>query len=497
MDLKKKLHDDVRWTTSHGRLNQAAVPRDESVLPLLRQQSAAALESGDGLSLPIQTGRSSPHRLTTSFPGRLAAVIASIAFVVSSLPLDRQPASGHAMANEPVQLPQAKTMHWKEVVFDGYVNPDDENVAELTMETWIDMQTGRNRSRILTSPLKKDGTRTNDFEYVFDGECTTVVNHATRTVYFNKTSELRARWQTREGHQQSLKALYIGDPNQLKAFTKLRTENVVGVPCDVWEGAIPRTGEAHRWLVNGWLSQETGDLLRLEVQVEGADRRTAFHGLTFELLERDVKLPDEMFRLDPPNGYTLGNTRETAPQSLFAHRGFFNHRDGVGVRLDIVFTLSDGTVIAGWNTQRLAPNGKPPESVFSNLVVGGPLPLLAFTLSRIRTIGLDEEIEYVSRHLTRTDDDDGYHEWSLHVPRKQPPARSSFFGYSLLWGPPGQEPVFPTDVRTDAVLESDEEFDVFVRGAMAELSRDGQAPPHITHQYVAGLVHKIRDEIAP
>ena len=51
------------------------------------------------------------------------------------------------------------------------------------------------------------------------------------------------------------------------------------------------------------------------------------------------------------------------------------------------------------------------------------------------------------------------------------------------------------DLARDVVVmrNSEQEFDVWVRGAMAELSDDGKAPESVTYQNVLQLAEKIRN----
>ncbi len=46
----------------------------------------------------------------------------------------------------------------------------------------------------------------------------------------------------------------------------------------------------------------------------------------------------------------------------------------------------------------------------------------------------------------------------------------------------------------DLIIEQDE-FDTFVRGAMAELSDEGKAPEYVTYQKVLQLTKKIRNSL--
>ena len=50
-------------------------------------------------------------------------------------------------------------------------------------------------------------------------------------------------------------------------------------------------------------------------------------------------------------------------------------------------------------------------------------------------------------------------------------------------------------VTNDIRIRNSNDFDALVRGAMAELSDDGQAPDHVTYEQVMELSKKLRESL--
>ena len=76
-------------------------------------------------------------------------------------------------------------------------------------------------------------------------------------------------------------------------------------------------------------------------------------------------------------------------------------------------------------------------------------------------------------------------EWALYVPARRPPPRHGLYGYTC-------EFELPTGRRwqklaSDLWLKSDEDFNTFVRGAIAQYAADGKVPDEITPERVKAL----------
>ena len=108
------------------------------------------------------------------------------------------------------------------------------------------------------------------------------------------------------------------------------------------------------------------------------------------------------------------------------------------MRVSLIFTMPDGTLLLASSLE--GPNTADRVlGMVKGLEAGDPLPVVEmgskpdfeWYLGSIRTIGLDEEIEFTGHHLMYTEDEDGCHEWSIHVPVRKLPDQGEFYGYAI------------------------------------------------------------------
>jgi len=91
--------------------------------------------------------------------------------------------------------------------------------------------------------------------------------------------------------------------------------------------------------------------------------------------------------------------------------------------------------------------------------------------------------------------DGHFYEWALYVPDISPPARGALLGYNIEARFHVDEKQFsarPMNLSEDLPITSREDFDTWVRGAMAELSDEGVAPVHATYENVMALAEELR-----
>jgi hypothetical protein len=189
-----------------------------------------------------------------------------------------------------------------------------------------------------------------------------------------------------------------------------------------------------------------------------------------------------------PQGYAVDKPEDAAPEEF--DRGFST---GGKYRVKLAFTLPGGSVIVCWNNFR---SQQIPPAAFDGLEPGGPLPRLGTMITALRTNGAPGgDIEFAGRHLAVTNATAGETlEWTLFVPLRPPPPRERFFGYTFEFGAPedGAGPRQTADYHGDIEIDSAEDFDTFVRGAMAESSAGGVAPEHVRLEPVKALAEKVQ-----
>ena len=162
--------------------------------------------------------------------------------------------------------------------------------------------------------------------------------------------------------------------------------------------------------------------------------------------------------------------------------------------------LENGSIIMGWVTKEKGAEWPGKES-FDGLKVGGELPKLPGEISGFRfnekvDDKSDEVIRWVGRHLAVTELNGEFYEWSLYVPTSEIPFYEGIRNYApFIKRHPGgwKDPANYRTKRTFGIFTiRSNEFDTYIRGAMAELSDDGVVPEHVTYENVVKLTEEIR-----
>ncbi|MFO7907628.1 MAG: hypothetical protein R6U98_33585 [Pirellulaceae bacterium] len=285
-------------------------------------------------------------------------------------------------------------------------------------EKWINLETAESYRKISKTV---DGTEVLTNESVFDGRWAMLVYHEDNEVAFIDGSPLHGWMQGRLYKGKQLRRAYVGDPRKSKRFSKTGEAEGLGTQCEIWSGEVPTSSASEMCNVRAWLDPDTDELLRLETRNEDTGRRQIY-----EVLERNRPIPDELLEMEPPPGFTQVYTKATAPTQKVAWGGF-----GAGsVKVVLNFLLPDDSVLLcssleGSNTRSHM------KSIVEDLETGDPLPTCSRIIGSLRTIGLDEEIEFVGHHLTWTEDEEGCYQWTIHVPQRELPDTTQYYGYAI------------------------------------------------------------------
>jgi len=161
------------------------------------------------------------------------------------------------------------------------------------------------------------------------------------------------------------------------------------------------------------------------------------------------------------------------------------------------FTLSDGSVIVGWQSiDHEADQAQ--EPLFAKLTFGGRLPRLPLEIYGLRPVGPAGSITYTGPHLAYTRKADRFTEWSLYVPSGTSPAIVKQAGYNALYrsnSDPRSNAQMGFTVEYGVLIKTAEDFDKWVRGAMAELSDD--APEPLPYEKVVGRCQRLHAPAEP
>lgn len=376
---------------------------------------------------------------------------------------------------------------------------DDTQLEKFPFELWFDKKNGLLRDwrpvgwfGDYTTETPKYYLTVSDGQFIMETSCYTSFddNKVHPVVSFTKLSPFQQRLWIRT--MEPFPA-FIANLDQVKGFTKVGQERIKDRLADIWQGEITATGETIPFIKKKiWLSPETGEIVRIftwrnaeENSIRWVSSRDA------DTIEYNVAPPADCFSTESPEGYELVNTKETAIENELGDEGGFKFYGCIG------FTLKDGSVIYGWHA-----NHKPDESqahLFADLKPGGPLPNLPAQIIELKPWPVEEDITLAGRHLTFTQKKGKFYEWGIYVPNKKMPKRNTFNAYKVIQKYNGTEPRSfggrPNLIGQELAINSEEEFDTWVRGAMAELSDDGKAPEHITYKNVLQLAAKIRSSI--
>jgi hypothetical protein len=166
----------------------------------------------------------------------------------------------------------------------------------------------------------------------------------------------------------------------------------------------------------------------------------------------------------------------------------------------------------GWYIEGTVDYGSRAE-LFEGLEVGLSLPTLpvevicgltprnkAFRLQPTEVTYEDRSVVYAGRHLACTQKNDKLYEWAIYIPNKEVDGRKLSHQCEIVVGLEYDNPRWWVNphrynlYNSSTIIEEDE-FDTFVRGAMADLSDSRLAPEHVTYDNVLNLADEIRESM--
>lgn len=428
----------------------------------------------------------------------------------------------YGISDVPGLLRNANTLHVKGLR--TYILKGQEPIS-CPIEYWMDFENLRYRKREVYRRGTRDGRFSDNYseiEVVFDTKYIMIIDHAKKTVRFAKRTPFRTRFELRVKKDRDviLRDFYL-KTDQLEGFEKTGRENIDGVMFDIWKKKEdhpmqqriteyhidPSTGELgryfRRFLYDRYFSQEkAADDKYRDPFVSLNEDEHEWHEHLLTCIERDKPLPDDIFKLEPPSGYTITTSKDevSSPGEI----GYSTVPSAPDMTVSIRYTLKeDDSVIMAWS-DRSDNSSKSQAVLFDGLEPGDPLPELTFVPYALHPNfsvyrKKNEAVTYVGRHLTHTRKGNVHFEWSIYVPDSEPP-KSGFYPMlaydALVRRNPDDGQTRRMGLIPDATINSAEEFDELVLGAMAELSDDGEPPKDLTYESVLELAHKIRKSLS-
>ena len=403
----------------------------------------------------------------------------------------------YGITDMPELFRTARTVHIKGWLYrPGRKTPDGNDVPPVNLEQWNDLENGRERSTTSGSSGRSDATIITIGELITDSLYRLRLNHTEKWGYFTKKSKYQQMLAKHLNKDNTTLSIF-GDISKLDDFVKIGQEQVDGIDCDIWqrEEVFSATGHGNRYRY--WLSPNTGECKRTQFWMRTDSKKQWELHHEYYKIERNADIPEGIFAMNIPKDYEARNTKETAMVlplgTPMAACGF-----GVGHGYAISFTMSDGSVIWGWNSFD-HESEKPQQEFFKGLEFGGPLPKLPIVFNALKPGGEPKDITYSSHHIAYTRKADRFTEWAIYIPNGTPPKNVKEFGYHALYTfNIGRKPRFVPSIGVPygLLIETKEGFDQLVLGAMAELSDDGKAPEGVTYERVLQLAEQVRESFS-
>lgn len=492
------------------RLGELSV--DNQMCEAAKQAIFATLENRETGVRPRADVRSeSAWRMIMKSPiSKLAATLTIVIAAVLAIYLLSTPSPAYGIMDVPEMLRKAQTIHVKgwqcANVQGGLYDPNvvraGQTETRALLEYWMDMETGCMKSTQPGNVQVKEGRVTAPvYTTVYDGEFIMAINDERKEIGFSRLTPYQQLLSKRKSSLAILQSMLLS-LELLDSFKKINQERIHGEVFDIWQAELsaPSWGGSQLRIKN-WVSPRTGYVGRVEIwRTEGA-------GIWYQLaelaeIEYNMPLPGGTFITEAPLGYTTANTKENPYVS-----GLFQNRNRVGdqtITSYACFTLNDGSVILGWSCTTGWPENdwsldRYQEAIFKSLVVGGELPKLPIEFYGVSPIGEDPGIEYHGTHLSYTRKGSILHEWGLYVPGRKLDKYHGRLNYNLLYRcnsrDVNQKGAFTLGETGDIQIKTEGDFDLYVLGAMAELSDEGKPPTDVTYASVLRLAEQIRSQL--
>ena len=435
---------------------------------------------------------------------KLAAAAMIILIVVFGMTfLDKSSVPAYGMNDALYLLRQAKTLHiqgWRVTR-----NENTSKVVKLPFEYWYDLENWRYRNddaRGLDENGEIDYTSdVCDGEYILrEGRYKPHGGQWHKTINFEKVDP--ARKSNIHGWLEWYSRL-----RKIEGFYKIGKDIIDGERFDIWEGeytyGVGDNISIHK--LQTWLSPATAEVGRIKSwEKQGNDEWRQRREYT--KFERNVSLPPGIFRTEPPDGYEIQTTKETATVKVRRKRDIyegtqFNYAP-LNYWVEPVFLLKDGSFLACWQSVD-AKESRDQSSYFKNLQVGGDLPKLPVEVFAFSPEPNLRDVQFVGFHIAHTEKETEkgrrWYEWTLYTPDKQPPEPNTVLLYRLRYvlnvDKTKEIRLKQTALPDWQEIKTEDDFNTFVLGAMAELSDDGKAPENVTYESVLQLTKQIRESI--
>jgi hypothetical protein len=469
----------------------------ENVISTLAQEDT--LQEHAARTIKVASGR----RLS-----KLAAVViiaAAVIVIAHFTDFFGVSAPAYDLRHLPRLVKEARSIHLHYTI---HFDPSEygKHLPPIPMDLWIDLSGHRFRESYLVQRYENNkfaGILT--AEAISNGGYLMYVDKVKKAVHFSRLGDYQRMYKAYSKLSSTFR-LYAGI-DFFRDFQYMGREKIDGVEYDVWENETQAGSGKNmvRWRDKYWVSPLTREPVRFESWCFKSKRKGFWPFKSggkwvlcseHDKIEWNIPIPDEVFAFDVPDGYEYWSTMETAPLEELDELGRADYKRAV---LDprINFTLADGSVIMAWSSED-QPATESQEALFKSLKVGGDVPPLPLEAYALKPFIPASDVTYHGRHLAYTQKKGHFIEWSIYVPDGPLPRHYEETRYEVIFRfnfPPPEQRTSPVSLGDGIVIESTEDFDKWVLGAMAKLSDSGVPPQDLTYEGVLALSKQIAGEL--
>jgi hypothetical protein len=485
------------------------VPPDEAFLARLSGETVKAFIAASAQRPKRFRGYRIMHSRTLKWlipMAAAAAVIVAVGLWPERGVRGRSGGSGrvYALSDVPALIAGAHTLHVRLLHYPPIWAPPEQEREIWAQDYWVD-QPNLSWCRRETYVGKRPGTPSSDpeerhtsIDHICDGQYVMVVDHGEKSVSYEKPTPFKLRYQVRYERDQATPIT----SEILENYTPAGQEPLDGQTHQVWEQIVPPFGDGRSFRFKLWFSPQRGEVSRMVTWARSplTNEQWVETGV-LEGFERDLTPPPGTFSTEPPPGYRLTNTKETADPDTFDTCSVFGKVGNRTAYGNADFELPGRVLLFGWSCIEKGKDTASQESLFQNLVAGGSLPELPLEIHTLLPTPRMGTLAWPGFHLAHTQKNGRHYEWTLYVPNQTAP-RSGVMRYDGEYrvhtaGPSKPDPELPPSWGAGEPLHirNNADFNEFVLGAMAEASDGGVAPEGITYDYVMQLSLQIRESL--
>ncbi len=437
---------------------------------------------------------------------RIAAAILIVTTVLALWRMEGGTTAAYALSDVPRLLGQARTIHMRSRYFpDGQV---------MHLEDWWDSESGGAYHYWEWPEYEQgpDGLQSvkASFETVKDGRFIMEVDHRNKTVRFERLLPAEQELQKHLIAKDVASIAVPGVFQYLDRYTRIGSDRIEAEPYDVWRREYKDVETEVGIRFDVWLSRRTGEIGRTR------SWQNAFqfgHGWQIlsetDKIELDAEPPVDIFATEPPLGYTLENTTDTAD---ITGAGFRTCRYPKGCEMRVPFSLAleEGSVLVCWNVT-CESSSVSAEPIYENLMFGGPLPHPPAALCGLMSISggnrgrygsvafWDENpaftiTHYVGRYLMHTRKADRVHVWALYTPQAILPSEEPTKETIAVVEPHVTDPNFTRIVTPPLTswVVTRAQFTEYLAETMPELSEEPTVPYLMAYESLLQLAGQVR-----